>query len=163
MPADDSAYQELHLNTATSNLISYQTLGIAKPPTRTSRFYVQFCYIQHLSFPFLSSSGNKGNISSSSKRFMKVFLRFKSDELQNYKNENNLKLLPFTEKILTILLISNNNEFTEAYLKVRSHHLFLPVSELSFGSSLKTQCFFFSPPPSLLALAWFCLAEFLRQ
>lgn len=29
---DDSTCQELHLNTATCNLISYQILGIAKKP-----------------------------------------------------------------------------------------------------------------------------------
>lgn len=68
------------------------------------------------------------------------------------------------EQIFTIPLISKNNEFAEAYLDVRSHHPFLPVSDLlAYLSELK--CFFFSPPPSLLALAlaWFCPAELLRQ
>lgn len=49
------------------------------------------------------------------------------------------------EKIFTILHISKNNEFAETHLEVRSHHPFLPVSELSFGSSLKTLLFFFQP------------------
>lgn len=48
MPPDDSAYQELHLSTATSNLISYQTLGIAKNPNRN----------EHQSFMYNSVSSN---------------------------------------------------------------------------------------------------------
>lgn len=74
-------------------------------------------------------------------RFMKVFLRFKSDELEKYKNENNSTLFLHPVKIFTILLISKNNEFAETHLEVRKHHPSLPVSEFSFGSSLKTLFF----------------------
>lgn len=118
-----------------------------KTQTRTSQFYVQFCFIKQFS---PSSSGHKGNASFSSKSLMKVFLSFKSDGLQKYKNENNLKLLPSTlSKFFTIPLISKNNEFAEAYLDVRSHHPFLPVSDLlAYLSKLK--CFF----SALLPLYW---------
>lgn len=129
MLPDDSTCQELHLNTATSNLTSYQILGIAKEPK-----------YQHHSFMYNSVS-SEFSLSVFLRKQGKHFIFLKKSyesisELQNWwvskiQKWEQFEVAPLHfEQIFTIPLISKNNEFAEAYLDVRSHHPFLPVSDL---------------------------------
>lgn len=144
MPPNDSAYQELHLNTATSNLIAYQILGIAKNPSRNPNqsFMYDSVSSNTCPSPFCPPQEKRETLHLPQKYLWKYFWDLEVISFKNTKMKTTSRCSPYHfEKIFTILLISSS-EFAEAYLEVRSHHPFLPASDLSFGSSLKTQGFF---------------------
>ena len=81
-PTDDTAYEELRFNTAVSNQISHQTLGIAKNFSVHCNFMYN-CFKQ-ISFPsFLRKEGK--SFVPSSKRLMKILLRIKVMSLKDTK------------------------------------------------------------------------------